>query len=137
MAVDEDLIPTGDYVDVVGTPFDFTEVKPFGRDNDQLPDTNGFDHCFVIDGPAGQLRPAARVVDPASGRFMEVETTQPGMQLYLGNHLGGAGGYGSHEAFCVETQYFPDAPNHPGFKSTVLRPGGKLSEVTVHRFGVV
>ena len=83
--------------------------------------------------------PAAKVVDPKSGRVLEIETTQPGMQLYTANHLPGnerSNGYGGHEAFCLETQHYPNAPNRDSFPSTLLRPGETLHEVTVHRFGV-
>ena len=79
------------------------------------------------------------VVDPDSGRTLEIETTQPGMQLYTANHLGGdesTNGYGGHEAFCLETQHYPDAPNKPDFPATLLKPGEELKQVTVHRFGV-
>lgn len=137
--VDEDLIPTGTTSSVEGSPFDFLHPETFGKRIDQLPATKGYDHCYVVAGEPGKLRPAARVVDPKSGRTFEIETTQPGMQLYTANHLGGndsSAGHKSHEAFCLETQHYPDACNHPNFKSTLLRPGDKLTETTVHRFGV-
>ena len=104
-----------------------------------MPETKGYDHCYVVRGAVGSLRPAARVVDPKSGRVMEVETTQPGMQLYTANHLPGnqrSNGYGGHEAFCLETQHFPNTPNRASFPTTLLRPGETLREVTIHRFGV-
>ncbi|WP_146515291.1 aldose epimerase family protein [Rubripirellula amarantea] len=135
--VDGDLIPTGKFNDVEGTPFDFREPTAIGKRNDQLPATKGYDHCLVVRGEAGNLRSAARVVDPQSGRVMEVETTQPGMQLYAAGNLPGgdkSAGFGPHDAFCLETQHFPDAPNQPSFASTLLKPGEELEEVTVHRF---
>ncbi|QDV82005.1 aldose epimerase family protein [Planctomycetes bacterium TBK1r] len=137
--VDEDLIPTGKYNDVQGTPLDFRTPTPLGDRLDQLPATKGYDHCYVVRGETGQLRKAALVADPESGRTLEIETTQPGIQLYTANHLGGGpenAGNGSHDAFCLETQHYPDAPNKPNFPSTLLRPGDKISETTVHRFGV-
>jgi len=138
--VDEDLIPTGKLNDVQGTALDFRTATPLGDRVAQLPATNGYDHCYVVRGEAGQLRPAARVVDPQSGRVLEIETTQPGMQLYTANHLPGneqSAGHGGHEAFCLETQHYPDAPNHPSFPSTLLRPGQSLREETIHRFSVL
>ncbi|MCC9643106.1 galactose mutarotase [Rhodopirellula sp. JC740] len=137
--VDEDLIPTGSTSGVEGTPFDFLHPEMIGKRIDQLPATKGYDHCYVVAGEPGKLRPAASVLEPNSGRTLEIETTQPGMQLYTGNHLGGndsSAGHKSHEAFCLETQHYPDACNHPNFKSTLLRPGDTLKETTIHRFGV-
>ena len=137
--VDSELIPTGKLNDVTNTVFDFRKSMSFGERVDQLPDTKGYDHCYVVDGKFGTLRPAAKVVDPESGRVMELETTQCGMQLYTANHLPGnerSAGAGGHDAFCLETQHYPDAPNKPSFPSTLLRPGETLSETTVHRFSV-
>lgn len=137
--VDDDLIPTGKLNEVAGTPLDFRSPTELGKRIDQLPATKGYDHCYVVRGQAGTLRPAGIVVDPDSGRSLEIETTQPGMQLYTANHLGGGpgtAGAGSHDAFCLETQHYPDAPNKPEFKSTLLNPGETLKEVTIHRFGV-
>ena len=105
----------------------------------ELTATKGYDHCYVVRGQAGKLRPAARVVDPTSGRVLEIETTQPGMQLYTANHLPGnerSNGYGGHEAFCLETQHYPNAPNRDSFPTTLLRLGDTLRETTVHRFGL-
>jgi len=139
LEVDETLIPTGKFVDVAGTPFDFKMPHPLAERLDQLPATGGYDHCFVVRGKPGKLRPAARVIDPQSGRALELDTTQPGMQLYTANHLPGneqSNGYGGHEAFCLETQHFPDSPNRPEFPSTLLEPGKTLTEVTIHRFSV-
>ncbi|MEO1617629.1 MAG: aldose epimerase family protein, partial [Planctomycetota bacterium] len=137
--VDEDLIPTGKLNSLEGSPLDFRSPTEIDTHVDELPATKGFDHCFVVRGDVGTLRPAAKVVDPASGRTLEIETTQPGIQLYTGNHLGGTdatAGAGQHDAFCLETQHFPDAPNKPEFLSTLLRAGETMRETTVHRFGI-
>ncbi len=137
--VDEDLIPSGKLNSVEGTPLDFRKPQTFGARIATLEGTKGYDHCYVIRGEAGILRPAARVVDPGSGRTLEIETTQPGMQLYTANHLPGnerSNGYASHDAFCLETQHYPNAPNISSFPSTLLRPGQKLRETTIHRFGI-
>ncbi|WP_145422583.1 aldose epimerase family protein [Planctomycetes bacterium K23_9] len=137
--VDDDLIPTGKLNSVDGTVFDFRKPTALGDRVEQLPATKGYDHCYVVDGDFGQLRPAASVVDPDSGRMLEIETTQCGMQLYTANHLPGnekSAGAGGHDAFCLETQHYPDAPNKPSFPTTLLSPGETLTETTVHRFGV-
>jgi aldose 1-epimerase len=128
--VDGALLPTGEVVPVAGTRFDFGTSRRIRGD---------YDHNFVLDGAAGELRPAARLVDPESGRTLEIRTTQPGLQLYSGNFLRGQRGKGGipyprRSALCLETQHFPDAPNQPGFPSTVLRPGQALHETTVLRF---
>lgn len=135
--VDDDLIPTGKLNDVEGTVLDFRTATALGERIEQLPATKGYDHCYVVRGEPGTTRKAATVVDPDSGRVLELETTQPGMQLYTANHLPGderSAGNGGHEAFCVETQHFPNAPNRDSFPSTLLRPGQTLKESTVHRF---
>ena len=137
--VDATLIPTGEMRDVAGTPLDFRQPTALGARLDQLPATNGYDHCYVVRGKPGTLRPAAKVLDPDSGRVLEIETTQPGMQLYTANHLPGdasSAGSGGHEAFCLETQHFPDTPNKPSFPTTLLKPGQQFSQTTVHRFAV-
>ncbi|KAA5539914.1 galactose mutarotase [Roseiconus nitratireducens] len=137
--VDGDLIPTGKLNDVEGTPLDFRTPTTLGKRLEELPATKGYDHCYVVRGEPGDLRTAATVIDPDSGRILDIETTQPGIQLYTANHLGGGpetGGFGSHEAFCLETQHYPDAPNKPDFPSTLLKPGQTLEETTVHRFDV-
>ncbi len=140
LAVDESLIPTGEMASVEGTPLDFRAPHAVGERIDQLAgEPGGYDHCFVLRPEAGKLRLAARVSDPATGRVMEILTTQPGIQFYSGNFLDGsesAGGFAKHDAFCLETQHFPDSPNHPTFPSTLLKPGETLHEVTVHRFSV-
>jgi len=136
--VDEGLIPTGEIRSVKGTPMDFTRPKPIGRDIALVP--GGYDHNFVVNGQAGDLRLAARLHDPRSGRTMEILTTEPGIQFYSGNFLDGTitgkSGkvYGKHYGLCLETQHFPDSPNKPNFPSTILRPGETYRSVTVHRF---
>ncbi|MEM9824938.1 MAG: aldose epimerase family protein [Planctomycetota bacterium] len=137
--VDDDLIPTGKLNSVADSVFDFRDGEKLGKRIDQLPATKGYDHCYVVRGEVGTLRPVAKVVDPKSGRFLEIATTQPGVQLYTANHLGGGpqnAGHSQHEAFCLETQYFPNSPNVDSFPSTLLEPGQELRETTVHRFGV-
>ncbi len=144
--VDERLIPTGELADVAGTPFDLREPVRIGAGlraaHPQLLRTRGYDHTFVLrDGPG--LRPAARVTDPGSGRSLEVHTDRPGVQFYSGNMLDGTivlrDGTTARQgdAFCLEAQGFPDAPNQPAFPSVVLRPGERYRSVTRLRFGVV
>ncbi|MCA9194702.1 MAG: galactose mutarotase [Planctomycetales bacterium] len=135
VAVDETLIPTGEIADVRGTALDFREPHLIGERILELPATKGYDHCFVVNGQSGQLRTCAVAKNVASGRVMEVLTTQPGVQLYTGNHLGG--GFSPHSGFCLETQHFPDSPNKPQFPSTRLNPGEEFSETTIHRFSVM
>ncbi len=135
LAVDATLIPTGELAAVNGTPLDFQSSRQIGERITELPATKGYDHCFIVDGAAGELRPAARAVDPASGRVMEVLTTQPAVQLYTGNHLEPP--FVQHAGFCLETQHYPDAPNHPSFPTTRLNPGERFEQTTVHRFSVV
>ena len=144
---DSTLIPTGEIASVEGTPFDFREPKSIGRDIGQLPpiadDPGGFDMNYVVNGPPSALRIAARVSDPASGRFMEVLANQPGIQFYSGNFLDGTPGkaqtpYPIHSGFCLESQVFPDSINHQaedGWPNAVLRPGGIYRHVMIHRFG--
>ncbi|HNY42998.1 MAG TPA: aldose epimerase family protein [Bryobacteraceae bacterium] len=145
--VDATLIPTGELKQVAGTPFDFTAPHKIGeRINDpkdeQIKFGGGYDHNFVVDGQPGTLRPAARVTEPASGRAMEVLTTEPGIQFYTGNFLDGAltgkGGkvYQKRYGFCLETQHFPDSPNKPQFPTTALKPGETYNSTTVFRFSV-
>jgi len=127
LAVDGTLIPTGELTPVAGTPLDFNKSTAIGARITQVGgDPTGYDHCFVVRGKPGELRLAAQVTDPASGRRMEILTTQPGIQFYTGNFLdGGPGGNGNgkHGAFCLETQHYPDSPNKPQFPSTILKPG--------------
>jgi aldose 1-epimerase len=139
LPVDDTMIPLGTMASVSGTPLDFTSAHKIGERIAELKATNGYDHCFVVDGQPGTMRMAASVMDPNSGRTMQVQTTQPGVQLYSGNFLQGtadSANYKLHEAFCLETQHFPDSPNQPNFPSTVLRPGETFSESTTFTFGV-
>jgi aldose 1-epimerase len=138
--VNDQLIPTGDLAPVVGTPFDFQQGSRIGARFDQLTNPPGYDHNLVLKRNGPGLEAIAWVHEPGSGRRMEVLTTEPGMQLYTGNFLDGklvgVGGvaYKQHSAFCLETQHFPDSPNHPNFPSTVLRPGEMYKTTTVYRF---
>ncbi len=143
--VDATLIPTGEIVKVAGGPMDFTIPAAIGariRDNDpQLVFGRGYDHNWVLDKPsAGALSLAARVREPTTGRVMEVSTTEPGIQFYAGNFLDaslvGPSGrmYRQADGFCLETQHFPDSPNHPEFPSTVLKPGDTYKTTTIYRF---
>jgi aldose 1-epimerase len=144
--IETTLIPTGEIEQVEGTPLDFRKLTPIGErieaDDPQLKRAGGYDHNFVLNGYAGTLREAAFAVDPKSGRTLTVLTTQPGVQFYSGNFLTGTNqGYGGtlyakHAGFCLETQHFPDSPNHPGFPSTVVRPGKPFTSTTVFVFGV-
>src|SRR5581483_5494652 len=143
--VDATLIPTGEIREVKGTPFDFTTPQVIGarigKDDQQLKLGKGYDHNFVLDGGgSGTLSPAARVVDPKSGRVLQVFTTEPGIQFYTGNFLDGTirgkGGktYPIRSGFCLETQHFPDSPNKPAFPSVVLKPGQQFKSATVYSF---
>ena len=142
--VDDGLIPTGEIKGVEGTPFDFTQAKAIGRDidmeNQQLKRGGGYDHCWVLNGEKGKLRQVASAYDPASGRLMEVLTTEPAIQFYTGNFLDGSlqnpkgGSYGHRSGFCLETQHYPDSPNQPEFPSTRLNPGETYNTTTVFKF---
>ena len=149
LPVSASLIPTGELRDVGGTPFDFRTPTPIGAridaHDEQLAIGRGYDHCFVVRRGAGdesEVRLAARVVEPRSGRVLEVHTSAPGVQLYTGNWLGdgvpGKGGamYGPRAGFALETQAFPDSPNQPSFPSTLLRPGETHRSRTIYAFGV-
>ena len=145
--VDSTLIPTGEIAPVAGTPFDFRSPTAIGARIDQ-PDPQlrvgrGYDHNWVLDrGGRTGLVHAARLVDPVSGRSLDISTTEPGLQFYSGNFLDGTvtgkGGrvYRHRSALALETQHFPDSPNHPNFPSTILRPGETFRSRTVFRFGV-
>jgi aldose 1-epimerase len=145
--VDDGLIPTGDLAPVEGTPFDFRTPTSVGARihlaDPQLGRGEGYDHNYVLNRkPDDRASRAAHLLDPRSGRTLEVFTTQPGMQLYTANHLSGTitgkGGvrYGPRAGLCLETQSFPDSPNHPNFPSTVLRPGETFKSRTIWRFGI-
>ncbi len=140
--VDEATIPTGSILEVEGTPFDFRSPhrvgERIGGDHPQLRVASGYDHCFVVDGAPGTLRPCAVV--EAAGRRLEVETTQPGVQVYSGNGIRersvrGGRRLGTHGGLCLETESFPDAPNHSHFPSARLDPGEEYREITVYRLG--
>jgi aldose 1-epimerase len=144
--VDPGLIPTGDPAPVEGTPFDFRQPTAIGArinaENEQLLRGKGYDHNFVLNSSGGGLALAARVIDPKSGRVLEVLTDQPGVQFYTGNFLDGTvkgkGGkaYQQRDGFCLETQHFPDSPNRPEFPSTVLKAGEQYRTTTVYQFSV-
>lgn len=143
LAIDDRKIPTGSYIHVDGTPFDFRKPHAIGERIGQV-DGGGYDHCYVLttSGIDAKSPAAARVEDPQSGRVMEVFTTQPGVQLYTANYLNPnlkskAGAYGKHHAICLETQHYPDSPNKSQFPSTLLKPAQIYREVTVHRFSVM
>ena len=143
--VDKGLIPTGDLLGVAGTPFDFRKLTAIGarieQNDEQLKIGAGYDHNWVLNKSGNALTLAARVEEPSSGRTLEVYTSEPGIQFYSGNFLDGSvkgkGGkvYGHRSAFCLETQHFPDSPNHPAFPSTVLKTGQRYQSTTVYRFG--
>jgi aldose 1-epimerase len=141
--IDSGLIPTGELKPVAGTPFDFTKPHTVGErinaKDEQLQIThNGYDHNFVLDGKG--MREVAEVYDPSSGRVLTVISDQPGVQLYTSNFLDGSikgkggVGYPRYAALCLETQHFPDSPNHPDFPTTVLKPGEKFHSTTIFRF---
>jgi len=158
--VDDNLIPTGELAPVQGTPFDFRTPTAIGAridaDHEQLRRGKGYDHNFVSNGGAfgaggganrqqarraesqeAALHLAARVVEPTTGRTLDVETKEPGVQFYAGNNLDQArNGFGRRGGFCLETQHFPDSPNHPNFPPTILRPGQGFESKTVFTFGV-
>jgi aldose 1-epimerase len=140
--VNDELIPTGELAFVEGTPFDFRKPHPIGERFDEVGgNPPGYDHNFVLDGPDGERKLAAKVLDPKSGRYVEVQTTQPGVQFYTGNFLDGSLSSGNrtfvqYSGLCLETQHFPDSPNQPQFPSTVLRPGEKFISQTIFTFGV-
>jgi aldose 1-epimerase len=141
------LIPTGELRDVAGTPFDFrkpTEAGArIGANDEQLHFGQGYDHNWVLDRNGTGMALAARVEEPRTGRTMEISTTEPAIQFYSGNFLDGSvrgkGGlaYAHRGGFCLETQHYPDAPNHPEFPSTVLRPGEMFGSTTVLKFGAL
>ena len=145
--VDSTLIPNGKVVKVAGTPFDFTTPHTIGErvnaDDEQIRFGKGYDHNFVLRAKAdGQMHPVARVVEPQSGRVLEVSSDQPAVQFYCGNFLNGTergkgSVYGHRTGFCLETQHYPDSPNQPGFPSTVLKPVQTFTSKTVWAFSVV
>jgi len=145
--IDAGAIPTGELAAVAGTPFDFRTSKRIGADirssHPQMVYGRGYDHNWVLNREDNtSLVLAARLHDPASGRVMEVSTTEPGIQLYTGNFLdatrvgSGGGMYRQGDGLCLETQHFPDSPNQPHFPSTVLNPGEQYQSTTVFSFSV-
>jgi aldose 1-epimerase len=147
LPVDAAGIPTGAMRPVDGTPFDFRRPTRIGeglRGHDGACSLTGYDHSLVLDvGAPGAPREVARLVEPRSGRVLEILTTEPGLQLYSGNRLGagerGKGNfrYRAHSAVALETQHFPNSPNEPAFPSTILRPGSEFRSTTIYRFGVI
>jgi aldose 1-epimerase len=140
-ATDDDLIPTGEIANILGTPLDFTSPhligERIGADFKPLHQGIGYDHNYVLPGSGMKL--AATVKEAKSGRVMTVRTTEPGVQLYTGNHLNGVPGKGGHiyakrHGFCLETQHYPDSPNHPSFPSVILRPGETFQSTTIYQF---
>ena len=144
--VNKQLIPTGNLPPVAGTPFDFRKPTAIGTridsDNEQLKIAGGYDHNWVLNGPNGTMKLAAKVHDPHTGRTLIVSTTEPGVQFYSGNFLDGTfigtGGkpYVKRGALCLETQHFPDSPNQPKFPSTLLKPGETRTSETIFAFSV-
>jgi len=142
--VDKNLIPTGELRLVKGTPFDFTTSTKIGAriedSYEQMVLGHGYDHNFVLNRKGPGLSLAARVYEPTTGRVLEVSTTQPAVQFYTGNFLDGSVTgkeghvYKRRYGFCLETQHYPDSPNHPDFPSTILRPGEKFHQTTVFKF---
>ncbi|MEZ4685937.1 MAG: aldose epimerase family protein [Bacteroidia bacterium] len=144
LPVDATLIPTGELRAVEGTPFDFRTPKPIGQDigakNDQLTEGKGYDHCWVLGGDG--MRKVASAYHPGSGRYLEIQSTEPAIQFYTGNFLDGTlpakngGTYGHRTGFCLETQHYPDSPNQPAFPSVRLNPGETYSTQTSFQFSV-
>lgn len=142
--VNEQMIPTGEIADIRGTELDFTSPHAVGERIDaphpQLVIGSGYDFNYVINKAEGELAFAASAYEPESGRYMEVFTTEPGVQLYTGNHLKGTeigksgAAYGKRTGICFETQHFPDSPNQTGFPSTLVLPGEELNSTTIYRF---
>ena len=141
--VDASLIPTGELRDVTGTSFDFRHPRLIGERIDtadpQLIIAQGYDHNWVLRGDGTSLKAAAEVYEPKSGRKLEVLTTEPGIQFYTGNQLSGGpagGGYERRCGLCLETQHFPDSPNHANFPTTVLGAGQIYRSQTTYRFSL-
>ncbi len=144
--VDAGLIPTGELPGVAGTPFDFRTSTKIGarinEPNEQLQRGGGYDHNWVLNGKNGVEKVAAKLYDPKTGRVLTVTTTEPGVQFYSGNMIAGplhgkdGGTYVKNSALCLETQHFPDSPNHPSFPTTELKPGQTLHSSTTFTFSV-
>ena len=144
--VDESLIPTDALLPVAGGPFGFRAPGNIGAriatQDEQLRRGRGYDYNFVLNRKGPGLIHAARVVEPASGRTLDVHTTEPGLHLYSGNYIDGVLGkagrvYGPRAGLCLETQHYPDSPNQPGFPCVLLRPGTQYLSRTVFTFGVI
>jgi aldose 1-epimerase len=139
--VNDELIPTGELPLVAGTAMDFGHPYLIGARIDHVP--GGYDHNYVLRKQPGELGLAATLYDPGSGRQVDIYTTQPGIQFYSGNFLDGTITgkkgivYKKHWGLCLETQHYPDSPNHPEFPNTILRPGQKFEEITLYRFSTV
>lgn len=146
LPIDDTSIPTGEIRFVKGTPFDFRTAKLIGQDidadDDQIKNGAGYDHCFVLNKQEeGELSFAAKIVEPVSGRTMEVYTTEPGVQVYTDNWADGYKGqhgatFPRRSAICFEAQHFPDSPNHPYFPSVILKPGENYIQKTIYKFGI-
>lgn len=145
LPIDEKSIPTGEIRSVKGTPFDFTKPHRVGDyltdySNEQIKNGAGYDHCYVLNKQEpGELSFAAKIVEPKSGRTMEVYTTEPGVQFYSDNWADGYKGqhgatFGKHSALCFEAQHFPDSPNHAYFPTVVLKPGQVYTQKTIYKF---
>lgn len=135
--LDETSVPTGKILDVGGTCFDFRSAKPIGEEIAQTPP--GYDINYIVNDYDGELKRIATLYHEGSGRVMDVLTTQPGVQLYTSNYVENIRGkegvvYQKHAAVCLETQHYPDTPNHPSFPSTALHPGETYHQVTIYRF---
>lgn len=146
LPIDNTSIPTGEILKVEGTPFDFRAPKVIGKDinadNEQLKNGSGYDHNYVLNKKEpGELSFAAKLLEPVSGRTMEVYTTEPGLQLYTGNFLAGIKGqhgatFPYRSGICLEAQHFPDSPNRPYFPPVTLEPGQQYKQKTIYKFGV-
>jgi aldose 1-epimerase len=147
LPTDPKQIPTGELRPVAGTAFDFTKPTAVGARINDTTDTqirygNGYDHCWVFSDTSKKLKLGATVYEPGSGRFLEMYTTEPGVQIYTANHLNGTlkgkegVPYTRRFGLCLETQHFPDSPNHPNFPTTTLRPGETYQSTTVYKFSV-
>ena len=142
LPVDESLLPTGEIKDVINSPFDFTDYKIIGKDiesdDPQLERAHGFDHTWIIEKEAPELGYAASLYDHVSGRHLEILSSEPGLQVYTGNFLDGTEASGSalnsYDGLCLETQHFPDSPNHVEFPDVTLSPGQKFQSTTVLKF---
>jgi len=139
--VDDTLIPTGELASVDGTVYDFRKPTAIGARSAQVPKLGGYDNNFVLNGEAGKLQRVGGLFDPASGRDMELWTTEPGVQIYISLGLNGSitgigGAYPQFGAVRPEPQHFPDSPNHPNFPSTIVRPGKAYHSETTYKFSV-